>query len=99
MLRIMRTRISTTVDDERLAAARKQTGLPDSQLIDLALASLLERAERDAEDSAFGEHPYELDPDLSGLPTGWPMSAPPLDDYDESVPTDVVALFASRRTR
>jgi hypothetical protein len=95
----MRTRISTTVDHERLSIARRQTGLPDSELIDLALAALLERAEREAEDKALSEQPYELDPDLNALPTGWPLASPPLDDYGEPVPADVIALFSARERR
>lgn len=95
----MRTRISTTVDHESLIAARRQTGLPDSELIDLALAALLERAEREAEDRALSELPYEQDLDLAALPTGRPAAAPPLDSYDGSVPDDVVALFAARKRR
>ena len=92
----MRTRVSTTVDNERLTLARQQTGLPDSELIDLALATLLERAERDAEDRALGEHPYHLDSDLFALAAGWPAPSPPLDDYDDAVPADVLALFEAR---
>ncbi len=99
MLRGMRTRISTTVDEVTLAMARQQTGLPDSQLIDLALAALLERAEREAEERALHDFPYERDADLSELPTGRPEGAPPLDSYDGSVPEDVIALFASRKGR
>lgn len=95
----MRTRISTTVNHDWLTTARKQTGLPDSELIDLALCALLERAERDAEDRALSERPYQLDADLAALPTGWPAKAPPLDAYDGSVPDDVVALFAARKHR
>jgi hypothetical protein len=92
----MRTRISTTVDQERLTTARKQTGLQDSELIDLALAALLEQGERDAEDRAFADQPYELDPDMTAFPTGWPPLAPLLDTYDGPVPDDVIALFAAR---
>jgi hypothetical protein len=95
----MRTRISTTVDPERLATARSQTGLLDSELIDLALAALIEQRERDAEDQAFSDQPFELDPDLTALPTGWPPQSPPLDTYDEPVPSDVIALFAARHAR
>ena len=95
----MRTRISTTVNHDWLTTARKQMGLPDSELIDLALCALLERAERDAEDRALSERPYQLDSDLAALPTGWPAEAPPLDAYDGSVPDDVVALFAARKHR
>lgn len=97
MLCGMRTRISTTVDHESLTTARKQTGLPDSELIDLALSALLDRAEREAEDRALSETPHHLDPDLANLPTGRPEEAPPLDVYDGSVPDDVVALFAARK--
>ena len=95
----MRTRISTTVNHDWLASARIQTGLPDSELIDLALRSLLERAEREAEDKALSEETYQRDADLAGLTTGWPAEAPPLDAYDGSVPDDVVALFAARKRR
>lgn len=95
----MRTRISTTVDHERLATARSQTGLQDSELIDLALAALLEQSERDAEDRALTNQPYELDPDMNSLPPGWPPLSPPLDTYDEPVPADVIALFAARDAR
>ena len=94
----MRTRISTTVNHDWLTTARKLTGLPDSELIDLALSALVERAERDAEDRALGESPHPLDADLAALPTGWPAGAPPLHAYDDSVPDDVVALFAARKT-
>lgn len=95
----MRTRISTTVNQEWLASARSQTGLPDSELIDLALSALLERAECEAEDKALSEQPNQLDADLAGLSTGWPAGAPPLDAYEGSVPDDVVALFAARKRR
>ncbi len=97
MVHAMRTRISTTVNHDWLASARKQTGLPDSELIDLALCALLERSEREAEDKALLEQPYERDVDLAELPTGWPAEAPALDRYDGSVPDDVVALFAARK--
>ena len=97
MFRGMRTRVSTTVNNDWLIAARSKTGLPDSQLIDLALSALLERVERDAEDRALNESPHPLDDDLAALPTGWPAEAPPLDGYDGSVPDDVVALFAERK--
>ena len=85
------------MNQDRLASARDQTGLPDSQLIDLAISALLERFEREAEDKALSEQPYQRDADLAGLPTGWPADAPPLDIYDGSVPGDVVALFAARK--
>ena len=96
----MRSRISTTVNHEWLTAARAQTGLQDSELIDLALSALLEKAEREAEDRAFTGLSNEVDGDLASLPSGWPDGAPPLDVYDDgAVPEDVVALFAARRNR
>lgn len=95
----MRTRISTTVDRDRLTTARVQTGLPDSELIDLALSALLEQTEREAEDRALAEHPYEIDPEINELPTGWPSESPLLDSYDGQVPADVLALFSTRRAR
>ncbi len=56
-----RTRISTTVDAELLATARRaRTGLADSALIDEALAALLARqraAEIDAAYAAYDAHP------------------------------------------
>ncbi len=95
----MRTRISTTVDHDRLTSARIQTGLADSDLIDLALSALLERTEREAEDRALAEHPYESDLDVGNLPTGWPSGAPSLDAYDGVVPSEVEAMFLARRAQ
>jgi hypothetical protein len=43
-----RTRISTTVDDGLLRVVREETGLKDSELLDLALAALA-RDRRSAE--------------------------------------------------
>jgi hypothetical protein len=58
-----RTRISTTVDAELLASARRaRSGLPDSALVDEALAALLARrrtAEIDAAYAAYDTHPFE----------------------------------------
>ncbi len=97
MLCGMRSRISTTVNHEWLSAARAQTGLPDSELIDRALSALLEKAEREAEDRALSALSGEVD-EFALLPRGWPAGAPPLDDYNnDDVPDDVVALFAARR--
>jgi hypothetical protein len=56
-----RTRISTTVDAELLATARRaRKGVSDSALIDEALAALLARqraAEIDAAYAAYDAHP------------------------------------------
>jgi hypothetical protein len=58
-----RTRISTTVDAELLASARRgRTGVADSVLIDEALAALLARrraAEFDAAYAAYDAHPLD----------------------------------------
>jgi hypothetical protein len=56
-----RVRVSTTVDEQLLANARRMCSeLPDSALLDEALASLLARhrmAEIDAAYAAYDEHP------------------------------------------
>ena len=58
-----RTRISTTVDAELLASARRvRSGRPDSALVDEALAALLARersAEIDAEYAAYDAQPLD----------------------------------------
>ena len=58
-----RTRISTTVDAELLATARRaRSELADSALIDEALSALLARqrsAEIDAAYAAYDEHPLD----------------------------------------
>ena len=99
MLLSMRTRLSTNVNTDWLTAARARTGLSDSALIDKALVALLDQAEREAEDRAFGpEQPLGevTDGDVS---FGWPADAPPLDTYDGEVPADVLELFAERRAQ
>ena len=58
-----RERISTTVDGDLLANARaRRQGLPDSALLDEALAALLARhraAETDVAYSMYEEHPMD----------------------------------------
>ena len=60
---IARTRISTTVDADLLARARRvRSRAPDSVLIDEALAALLARqraAEIDASYAAYDAHPLD----------------------------------------
>ena len=60
---IGRIRVSTTVDEQLLASARKaRSGLADSVLIDEALAALLARhrgAEINAAYAAYDRHPLE----------------------------------------
>jgi Arc/MetJ family transcription regulator len=64
-----RVRVSTTVDEELLADARRVSGgQTDAVLIDAALRALLLRhraAELDAEYSAYDEHPLD-EPDEWG---------------------------------
>jgi hypothetical protein len=64
-----RTRVSTTVDAELLANARRAlSGVTDAALIDAALTALLSRhraAELDASYSAYDEHPLD-EPDEWG---------------------------------
>jgi len=58
-----RVRVSTTVDEQLLARARRaRGGVGDSALIDEALAALVARhraAELDAAYSAYDEHPLD----------------------------------------
>ena len=67
--RMARTRISTTVDSDLLADARRvRSGLTDAALVDEALAALLARqraAEVDASYAAYDEHPLD-EPDTWG---------------------------------
>lgn len=66
-----RTRISTTVDGDLLDSARRaRSGLPDSALIDEALAALLARqrgAEIDAAYAAYDAHPLDEDDEWGDL--------------------------------
>jgi post-segregation antitoxin (ccd killing protein) len=68
---IARTRISTTVDAELLARARRsRSGVSDSALIDEALAALLARqcaAEIDAAYAAYDAHPLDEDDEWGDL--------------------------------
>jgi hypothetical protein len=64
-----RTRLSTTVDADLLATARRaRSGVTDAALIDAALEALLARhraAEVDASYAAYDEHPLD-EPDEWG---------------------------------
>jgi len=64
-----RVRVSTTVDEDLLAQARRASGgQPDSALIDAALRSFLLRrraAALDAEYAAYDDHPLD-EPDEWG---------------------------------
>jgi predicted metal-dependent phosphoesterase TrpH len=64
-----RVRVSTTVDEELLASARRALApLTDAAVLDRALVALLDRhraAEIDAAYAAYDEHPLE-EPDAWG---------------------------------
>lgn len=87
-----RVRISTTVDGARLEAARAKLGMPDSVIVDRALAALLDELEGQRESEALDAMPYEEDPDLSWAAPGAPDLA-----YDDTVPPDVQRLAGARR--
>ena len=76
-----RVRVSTTVDAERLAAARRLLPGTDSQLLDRALAALVEQLEAQREQEALATHPYEDDPDLA-----WQAQPGPDLPYDGPIP-------------
>jgi len=66
-----RVRVSTTVDERLLAAARqRRSGLSDSALMDEALAALLAKeraAEIDAAYEAYDRHPLDEGDDWGDL--------------------------------
>jgi hypothetical protein len=73
-----RTRLSTTVDAQLLAAARSvRSGVTDATLIDEALQALLVRhrsAEVDASYAAYDTHPAD-EPDAWGDLSSWRRAA------------------------
>lgn len=87
-----RTRVSTTVDGDRLERARQLFGGSDSELLDRALELLVRRLDAEREVAALDADPYEQDADLL-----W--QAPPGPDlpYDGDVPPEVAALARERR--
>ena len=91
---MVRARISTTVDAQRLAEARRRLAVSDSELIDRALAALIDELEAERERSALTERPYEDDPELA-----WQAPLGPPLPYDHDVPKDVLDLAARRRQR
>lgn len=87
-----RVRISTTVDEARLAKSRRLLGAPDSQLMDRALQALIDELEGAAEVRALEAAPYEDDPELA-----WEVSEGPPLPYDGEVPKEVLAKARARR--
>lgn len=89
-----RVRVSTTVDAQRLATVRHMLGTSDSQILDRALAALIEKLEAEQELAALAALPYEDDPDLA-----WPVVPAPDLPYEGEVPAEVLRLAAKRRRR
>jgi len=87
-----RARISTTVDRDRLETGRRLLGVSDSQLIDRALALLIEHLERENELEALERHPYHDDSELA-----WDAPAGPSLPYEGEVPAEVIEMAARRR--
>ncbi|MGH8885913.1 MAG: hypothetical protein ACRDYX_12205 [Egibacteraceae bacterium] len=87
-----RVRISTTVDAQRWAAARRLLGTSNSQIVDRALAVLIEQLEAEQERAALAALPYEDDADLA-----WEAPEGPDLPYDGEVPADVLRLAEQRR--
>ncbi len=87
-----RTRVSTTVDGERLAHARALFDGPDSELLDRALELLVRRLDAQRERAALSAAPYEDDPEVS-----WEAPPGPPLPYDGDVPDEVLELARERR--
>lgn len=88
-----RTRISTTVDADKLDRARELFGEKDAAIFDKALAALLDAEETRREIEALKRFPYREDPDLY-------IPLPPATDdlpYEGDVPPEVLALAEARR--
>ena len=90
-----RVRISTSVDADRLARARRFGLGRDSALIDAALDALIDREEQRREIAALDHSPYDADPELRlGDPRiDWDQELP----YNGGVPADVIELARRRR--
>ncbi len=87
-----RVRVSTTVDAHRWATVRRLLDASSSQIVDRALAALIDQLEADHEQAVLTALPYEDDPDLAWVAPGGP-SLP----YDGDVPSEVLRLAEQRR--
>lgn len=89
-----RVRISTTVDAQQWAAAQRLVNASNSEIVDRAVALLIEQLEGQRERDVLAALPYEDDADLA-----W--EAPPGPDlpYGGEVPAEVLRLAEQRRTR
>ncbi len=74
------------------ARCRQLLAVSDAQLVDRALAALLDEIETRREHAALDEHPYENDPDLN-----WEVPSGPSLPYDGAVPAEVLELARRRR--
>jgi len=92
-----RVRISTSVDADRLARARRFGLGRDSELIDAALAALIDREEQRRELAALEHSPYEADTELwlDNPRVDWDQELP----YDGGVPADVIELARTQNRR
>jgi hypothetical protein len=90
---MIRARISTTVDAERLRRVRDLLGTTDSELIDRALDVLIAQVLAERETAALAAMPYEEDADLA-----WATPPGPDLPYDGDIPAGVRELAERRRT-
>ena len=87
-------RISTTIDGQRWAEARRLVSGSPSQIVDAALEALIEKLEGERERAVLAKLPYEDDPDLS-----WDAPPGPALPYEGEVPEEILRLAEERRRR
>jgi hypothetical protein len=87
-------RISTTIDGQRWAEARRLVSGSPSQIVDAALEALIEKLEGERECAVLAKLPYEDDPDLS-----WDAPPGPALPYEGEVPEEILRLAEERRRR
>lgn len=87
-----RVRVSTTVDAHNWETVRRLLDAPSSQIVDRALAALIDQLETAHEHAVLREMPYEDDPDLA-----WDAPTPPALPYEGDVPAEVLRLAKRRR--
>lgn len=89
-----RVRISTTVDAQQWAAAQRLVGASNSEIVDRAVAVLIEQLEGERERDVLAAYPYEDDIDLA-----WDVPPAPDLPYEGEVPAEVLRLAEQRRER
>ena len=90
---VKRVRVATTVDAHRVTALRL-LGAPSSEIVDRALAALIDQLETAHEREVLTALPYEDDSDLA-----WEAAADQSLPYEADVPADVVRLAKQRRSK